>query len=121
MDAAELVSNSGVNYLEAAKMTKDLLVAILPHSETFAAYLYGPKDSRTAAVGSLLDRIDWVKQELGDVPLIGDWVDDLPARSRPAIKSDFVSPTDLAYAPFTHYDYNVKPGHPLDPPVDKAS
>ncbi|MBO9542821.1 hypothetical protein J7643_19710 [bacterium] len=121
MDAAELVSNSGVNFLEAAKTTKDLLVAILPHSETFAAYLYGPKDARTAAVGNMLDRIDWVKQELGDVPLIGDWVDDLPARSRPAIKSDFVSPTDLAYAPFTHYDYNVKPGHPLDPPVDQAS
>ncbi|HEY9898877.1 MAG TPA: YiiX/YebB-like N1pC/P60 family cysteine hydrolase [Pantanalinema sp.] len=121
MDAAALVSHSGVNYLEAARTAKDLLAAVLPHAETFASYLYGPKDGRTQAVGKLLDGLEWIQDETGSLPLLGELIDDLPERSRPAIKSDFVSPTDIAYAPFTHRDYNVKPGHPLDPPADGAA
>lgn len=121
MDSAELVGGSGVNYFEAAKTSKDLLVALLPHAETFSAFLYGPKDGRTEAVGKVLDGLDWVKDKVDDIPLIGDLLDGMPERSRPAIRSDFVSPTDLAYAPFSHHDYNVKPGNPLDRSTEAAA
>ncbi|HEY9855344.1 MAG TPA: YiiX/YebB-like N1pC/P60 family cysteine hydrolase [Stenomitos sp.] len=117
VDTARLFGTSGINYYQAIKTSKTLVTALLPYSETFAGYLFGPKDSRTESVGKLLDTIDWVKAHAPKLPIVGDLgLSHLPARAKPQIKKDFVSPSDLAWADVPHSDFNVKPNHPLDPP-----
>lgn len=116
-DTARLFGTSGLNYYQAVKTSKTLVTALLPYSETFAGYLFGPKDYRTQSVGKLLDTLDWIKAHAPKLPIVGDLgLSHLPARAKPQIKTDFVSPSDLAWADVPHDDFNVKPNHPLDPP-----
>lgn len=114
-DLAKLIGTSGLNYQESLKTAWDVAHALLPHSEVFASFLYGPKDGRTQMAGKVLDSLDWLKKNVPDLPVIGDLgLSKLPERAKPALKSDFVSPTDLAWADLSHADYNVKPHFPID-------
>lgn len=121
-DCAHLFGTSGVDYVQAMRATTHLLGALLPYSETFADYLYGPRDPRSKAIGSLLDDLAWVKDHAPHLPLVGDFgLHNLPTRAKPQIQSDFVSPADLAWADVPHYDFNVKPGGSLDDPARKQA
>lgn len=104
-DCVALVKNSGADISESLKATKTLVEAILPHAETLATFFFGSNDSKTQSVGSLLDKLDWVKSK--NIPFISN---NIPGRAKDKVQSDFVSPTDLAMSPLPHYDYNVKEG-----------
>ena len=120
-DLVGLVRSSGLEPGPTAEMTEVLVRALLPYSQVICGYLFGPKDGRTEGAGHLLDALDRVKRATGHLPLLGHSMDWLPARAALKIKSDFVSPTDLAWADVAHTDYNVRPDHPITPPSDPTA
>jgi hypothetical protein len=114
-DLGHLIGTSGLNYQESIKTAWDVTHALLPHSEVLMSFLYGPQDSRTQMAGKVLDSLDWLKQNVPDLPVIGDLgLGNLPERAKPTLKRDFVSPTDLAWADLPQRDYNVKSTFPID-------
>ncbi len=114
-DAGHLLGTSGLDFSETAKTTWNVLAAVLPHSEVLASFLFGPNDGRTQAVGKVLDSMEWVQKHAPDLPVVGDFgLHNLPERAKPSIKTDFVSPTDLAWSGLSGENYNVLPGHPVD-------
>lgn len=114
-DLGNLIGTSGLNYQESIKAGWDVAHALLPHSEVLASFLYGPKDGRTQMADKVLDTLEWLKKNAPDLPVVGDLgLGKLPERAKPSLKTDFVSPTDLAWANLTHKDYNVKPDFPID-------
>jgi len=114
-DLAHLVGTSGLSFDEAAEAGGAVAKALLPHSEVLMSFLYGPDDGRTQAAGKVLDTIEWLKDKVPELPVVGDFgLSKLPERAKPQLKSDFVSPTDLAWADLPARDYNVKPTFPID-------
>lgn len=114
-DVGRLIGTSGLDMGESLKTAWKVADALLPHSEVLASFMFGPKDGRTQMAGKVLDSLDWLKKNMPDLPVIGDLgLSNLPERAKPALKTDFVSPTDLAWADMPHADYNVKSGFPLD-------
>ena len=114
-DLGNLITTSGLNYRESIQAGWDVAHALLPHSEVLASFLYGPKDGRTQMADKVLDTLEWLKQNAPDLPLLGDLgLGKLPERAKPTLKTDFVSPTDLAWANLPHEDYNVKSHFPID-------
>ncbi len=114
-DIAHLIGTSGLNFQESVKAGWDVTHALLPHSEVLMSFLYGPDDGRTQTAGKVLDSLDWLKKNVPDLPVIGDLgLGKLPERAKPTLKTDFVSPTDLAWADLPARDYNVKPTFPID-------
>ncbi len=117
-DVLKLLQDSGMARPETLPAATKLLSAILPHSETLAAAMFGVHDERTKQVRGFMDKIDWVNGHV-----LSSWllqklgVDLLPGRAQPGVKTDFVSPSDLAWAALPHYDFNAKPGFPLDRPA----
>lgn len=114
-DLGNLIGTSGLDMGESVKTAWKVADALLPHSEVLASFMFGPKDGRTKSVGQVLDSLDWLKKHVPDLPVIGDLgLGNLPERARPSLKTDFVSPTDLAWANIPHDDYNVKKEFPID-------
>lgn len=114
-DLVNLVGTSGISFDEAVEAGGAVVSALLPHSEVLMTFLYGPNDFRTQAARTVLDTIDWLKQNVPDLPIVGNFgLDLLPERAKPQLKTDFVSPTDLAWSDLPARDYNVKPGFPID-------
>ena len=114
-DLGALVTTSGVDVSETLNTALQVANALLPHSEVLASFLYGPKDGRTQAVGQVLDTLEWLKQNVPELPFVGNFgLSNLPERAKPSLKTDFVSPSDLAWADLYTRDYNVKPGFPID-------
>ena len=120
-DMAGLTRKSGIEPGPAAAMTEVLVRAVLPHADVIAEYLFGPKDVRTRSASDVLDALDRVKRDLGHVPLLNRLTAWVPARAPLRIKTDFVSPSDLAWAHLPHTDYNVLPGHSIEPPPDSTA
>lgn len=120
-DTKTLLAESGLNQRAFYNASSKLLWATLPHSETFAASLFGVHDSRTQALRGFLDKVDWINASILSKSVFR-WLGLglLPGRAAPGIKTDFVSPSDLAWAPLPHWDYNVKPGFPLDRPASAS-
>ncbi|MBM3266346.1 MAG: hypothetical protein FJZ01_01755 [Candidatus Sericytochromatia bacterium] len=114
-DVHALLERSGLARPEALPAALKLLSAVLPHGETLAAAMFGVKDGRTQQIRGFMDKVDWVNAHV-----LSNWVLQklgfklLPGRAQPGVKTDFVSPSDLAWAALPHYDFNVKPGFPLD-------
>lgn len=117
-DAASLVGISGLDVWAAIRTTQQLVGAVLPHAETFTSYLWGPKSAPTQAAGQVLDAMTYLHDHAPNLPLLGDLgLGSLPRRAKPTIKTDFVSPSDLGWAPIWHRDYNVKADHPIEAPA----
>ncbi|HBN09338.1 MAG TPA: hypothetical protein DD435_12055 [Cyanobacteria bacterium UBA8530] len=110
-DCKELLDDSGLGYRDAIQTTKTILSAVLPFTASLSEEVFGAKDKKTQTTNWLFSNFEWLKSKFPDLPLIKD----LPSRAKPQVKSDFVSPTDLAWAPLPHHDYNVKKGFPLEP------
>jgi len=114
-DFKTMLDESGLQKREALKAARKVVGAVLPYSEILSAALFGVKDARTQALGGFLDKMDWLNGHvLSFKPLRWIGLGQLPGRAHPGIKTDFISPSDIAWAPMAHYDFNVKPEHPLD-------
>lgn len=114
-DLASLITTSGVDVSETLKTTLHVANALMPHAEVLSSFLYGPKDGRTQAVGGVLDTLEWLKQNVPELPFVGNFgLSNLPERAKPSLKTDFVSPSDLAWSDHFTRDYNVKPDFPID-------
>ncbi len=119
-DMKGLLAESGLKKHEFYKATRKLLGAILPHSETFAASMFGVQDSRTRSLRGFLDKLEWINSSILSKSVFR-WLGLglLPGRATPGIKTDFVSPSDIAWAPLAHWDFNARPENPLDRPKSK--
>lgn len=92
-DLWHLTVDTGLLSLDGLSVACDLLAALYPLAEALAARTLGA-DSTAATV-------------LGWLPGTGDTGQD----------PNFVSPTDLGWAPGPRRDYNVRPGSDLDRPL----
>ncbi len=79
----------------------------LPFADALAALTTGRRSPFTAAAGLGLDALDL---------LHASGLTAAPRRASRLPDDDFVSPSDLAWAAIPHQDFNVRRGHPLDPP-----
>lgn len=110
-DARDLTK--GIGFWRSLGVTWKLTQTLVPHAETVCTFLFGANDPRTKQIHASLDQLDGMARDAHRIPLIGKlWP--LPQRARPKTNMDFVSPTDLAWAPLAHYDFNVKPEYPID-------
>ena len=120
-DLTDLATNSGVDWFETASAAWTFIGAMLPYAEALLAYERGPKDPFTIAAGDVLDVLAWGRDNAIALMLTGGLgFRPLPVRTHLRIKTDFVSPTDLAWANVVHSDFNVKPGVHLDPLTGNA-
>lgn len=113
-DLGHLCDDSGASKRDAISTVWTIAKGILPYADTLAEYGFGSNDPRTVTVRGLMDRMDWAAATAHRVPLIGRFYP-LPGRAKPAPVNELISPSDLAWSPFWHLDYNVKASLPLDP------
>lgn len=104
---------TGIGFWRSLGVTWKLSKTLVPHADQITNFIFGPNDPRAQQTKSTLDTLDGMARDAHRIPLIGSlWP--LPSRARPAENKDFVSPTDLAWAPVMHWDYNVRADRPID-------
>lgn len=94
--------------------------AVVPHLDVLTGFFFGKDDPRTKAAAKTLDNLDALARDARRWPLIGRFWP-LPSRPKAETNRNFVSPTDLGWADLPHWDYNVKPGFPIDKPAVEAT
>lgn len=109
----------GVGFFRSLGVSWKLVRTLTPHMETLCRFFFGEGDPRTVKARQTLDTLDGLARDAHRFPLVGQYWP-LPSRPRKALNNDFVSPTDLAWAHVTHWDFNVKPETPVDKPAVEA-
>jgi len=104
---------AGIGVLRSLGVAWKLAHAFVPHAETLTRFAFGPEDPRSRRIHASLDQLDGLARDARRVPALGSlWP--LPSRAPVQVSSDFVSPTDLAWADLPHWDFAVNPARPLD-------
>lgn len=113
-DARELTR--GVGFWRSLGTCWRVGQALVPHLDVLTGFFFGAKDPRTQAASKTLDSLDALARDMRRLPLVGRFWP-LPARPHHEATRNFISPTDLGWADLPHWDYNVKPGTPIDKPA----
>jgi hypothetical protein len=115
-DCFDFCKSGGIKFFAALKASVKILMAVMPHAEPIAKVTLGANNPTTQGLKGLMDRMDWLKGAVGWVPILRDHYP-LPARPAPSLKTDFVSPSDMAWADVPHWDFNVKPTFSIEAPT----
>lgn len=109
-DLFHAYDGSGMSRFATIRAATRLAYGFLPYSEAVSAFIFGKKDGRTHFFGKILNTTGWLRTHRPFSWVCG-W---LPVRGTNAIDGNFVSPTDVAWSPMAHSDYNVRAGESLD-------
>lgn len=110
-DARELTR--GIGFWRSLGVATKLVRTVVPEMDTLTKFFFGAQDGRTKQAVRTLDQLDGLARDARRVPLIGRFWP-VPSRPKLAANREFVSPTDLGWAKLPSFDFNVKPGFPID-------